>query len=98
MWSWWDCIQWWDGASRVGSWDGSMQWLMFLPMLWPLVIIGAIVLIVMLLMRSGRTETARMWRTDGRRQTPFEILSERFARGEIDRQEFEERRGLLSES
>ena len=91
MWSWWDCMQWWAS----GAWDdGSLSWLMILPMLWPLVIlIGAIVLTVILLMRSGRTETS--WRADGRRQTPFEILS--FARGEIDRQEFEERKGLLSQ-
>ena len=93
MWSWWDCMQWWN---NVG--DGSMPWLMFLPMLWPLVMIGVIVLVVMLLFGSGRTEIARTWRADDRRQTPFEILSERFARGEIDRRDFEERRGLLAQS
>ena len=52
--------------------------------------------LVMLLLR-GRTETPPTWRRDASRQTPFEILSERFARGEIDRHEYEERKGLLSQ-
>jgi putative membrane protein len=93
MWSWWDCMQWWNSAS-----DGSVPWPMLLPMmLWPIVVIGGIVALVVLLMRGGRTETPPSWRPDDRRQTPFDILSERFARGEIDRQEYEERRGLLSQ-
>lgn len=33
---------------------------------------------------------------DGGHRTPLEILEERFARGEIEREEFEERRRLLS--
>jgi len=91
--SWWDCMQWWTGAS-----DGSVSWAaMFLPMmLWPVVVIGGIVALVVLLLRSGNTAPP-VWR-DGRRQTPFDILSERFARGEIDRHEYEERKGLLSQS
>jgi putative membrane protein len=89
--TWWDCWRWWDSA-----WDGTIPWPMFLPMLWPIVLIGTLVAVAVLIMRSGRTETPS-WRPDVRRQTPFEILSERFARGEIDRQEYEERKGLLSQ-
>jgi putative membrane protein len=74
-----------------------MPWSMFLPMLWPILMIGGIVVLVMLLMRGGRTETPPTWRRDASRQTPFEILGERFARGEIDRHEYEERRELLSQ-
>ncbi len=93
MWSWWDCMQWWNSIG-----DGTVSWLMFLPMmLWPIVVIGGIVALAMLLIRSGTRETQRNSRTDSRRQSPFEILSERFARGEIDRHEYEERRGLLSQ-
>lgn len=69
---------------------------MFLPMLWPIVIIGGTVLLVMLLVRGAKTDTPPSGRRDSSRQTPFEILSERFARGEIDRHEYEERKGLLS--
>jgi putative membrane protein len=71
---------------------------MFLPMLWPIVMIGGIVVLVMILMRGGRTETPPTWRRDAGRQTPFEILGERFARGEIDRHEYEERKELLSQA
>jgi putative membrane protein len=66
-------------------------------MLWPIVMIGGIVVLVMILMRGGRTETPPTWRRDAGRQTPFEILGERFARGEIDRHEYEERKELLSQ-
>ena len=83
-------MRWWDSA-----WDSTIPWAMFLPMLWPIVMIGVLAAVVMLIMRSGRTETPGQ-HPDGWRQTPFEILSERFARGEIDRQEYEERKGLLS--
>jgi putative membrane protein len=74
-----------------------MTWPMVLPMLWPIVAIGAIIAVVVLLMRGGKTTAPSTWR-DGGRQTPFEILSERFARGEIDRQEYEERKGFLLRS
>ena len=92
MWSWWDCMQW-----RNSTWDGTMPWPMFLPMLWPILMIGGIIVLAMLLLRGGRTETSPTWRRNASRQTPFEILSERFARGEIDQREFEERKGLLSQ-
>jgi len=93
MWSWWDCMQWWNGAS-----DGSVSWLMFLPMMvWPILVIGGIVALALLLFRSRRTETPPAWRRDSSRQTSFDILRERFARGEIDRQEYEDRKGLLSQ-
>jgi putative membrane protein len=93
MWSWWDCVQWWNAVS-----DGSAPWLMFLPMmLWPIVVIGGIVTLVILVSRGARTERRSTWRRDAGRQTAFDILRERFARGEIDQREFEERKGLLSQ-
>jgi putative membrane protein len=85
-------MQWWNSA-----WDSATPWPMFLPMLGPIVMIGGVIVLVMLLLRSGRTETPLPWRRDTGRRTPFEILSERFARGEIDRREYEERKGFLSQ-
>ena len=93
MWSWWDCMQWWNAVS-----DNTVPWPMFLPMtLWPIVVIGGAVALFVLLLRGGRTETPSTWRRDAGRQTAFDILRERFARGEIDQREFEERKGLLSQ-
>jgi putative membrane protein len=86
-------MQWWNSA-----WDSMMPWPMFLPMRWPIVMIGGLVGLVMLLTRGGRTETPPTWRRDASRRTPFEILGKRFARGEIDRHEYEERKELLSQS
>ena len=92
MWSWWDCMHWWESSS---AWDGTGSWLMFLPMmLWPIVVIGGIVLLVVLLVRGGRSE--QPWQRSTGGYTSFDILRERFARGEIDRQEYEDRKGMLS--
>jgi putative membrane protein len=72
---------------------------MFLPMmLWPIIVIGGIVALIILLLRSKRTEMSPTWRRGYSHLTPFEILRERFARGEIDQQEYEKRKGLLSQS
>ena len=71
-----------------------MPWLMFLPMLWPIVVIGAIIFVVMLLIRDGRAPAGRRGSTG---LTPFDILRERFVRGEIDQAEFEEKRRVISQ-
>jgi hypothetical protein len=63
-------------------------------MLWPIMMIGSIIVLEMLLLRGGRIETPAIWRRDASRQTPF---SERFARDEIDGHEYKERKGLLSQ-
>jgi hypothetical protein len=68
MWSWWDCAQWWNGVG-----DGTVPWLMFLPMmLWPIVVIGSILTLVVLLMRGAKTDARPTW-PDARRQTAFDI-------------------------
>ena len=74
---------------RYHMWDGG--WWMFLGPLWMIIFIAAIVAIVVVLVRwlggTGQTQPPG--------KTPMEILRERFARGEIDKEEFEERRRLL---
>ena len=70
-----------------------MPWLMFLSMLWPIVVIGAIIFVVILLPRD-RSKPAE--RRDPTGLRPFEILRERFARGEIDQPEYEERLRVIS--
>ncbi|MBL27263.1 MAG: hypothetical protein CMM50_06915 [Rhodospirillaceae bacterium] len=56
---------------------------------------GALILVIVLLVRwlgEGRSPFG-----GPRRKSAIDILEERFARGEIDQEEFEERRRLLSE-
>ncbi len=57
-----------------------------------LLFIALIVVGVVLLMRSPRERREEQ----GRGSRAVEILDERFARGEIDAEEYEERRRLLS--
>ena len=58
---------------------------------------GGIVLLIVLLVRwlAGGSASSHA-SSPASRQTPLEILQERFAKGEIDKEEFEERRKLLS--
>jgi len=69
----------------MGSWWGGLLWVVFLA----LIVVGAIVLI------------RALWGSDsgerrGGRDPALGVLEERFARGEIDRDEFEERRRTLT--
>ena len=76
-------------------WDGAWHgWF-----LGPLFMIGFLVLaamMVLLLVRwlgGGPGHSAH----SGRRDTSIDILKERFAKGEIDKEEFEERRRILED-
>lgn len=79
-------------------WDGSGWW-MFLGPLWMIVVLGVLIAGVVLLVRwlggpgSGATLGGGHGHATGNRA--LDILKERFAKGEIDKAEFEERRKLL---
>lgn len=67
-------------AMGIGGW-----WMMFIPaVFWAAVIIGGIVLVRRLWGGSSLAE--------GSGSSALRILEERFAKGEIDRDEFKERR------
>lgn len=75
---------------------GDGGWMMGAPMiLWSLLLVGLVVAGVWLLWRaiSGRSERPSV--RSG--STARAILEERFARGEIDQDEFEQRRRALEE-
>ena len=55
---------------------------------------GAIILLVVLAVR-WMTMGDTVGRSEARRPTPLDILQERFARGDIDKDEYEERRRTL---
>ncbi len=83
-----------QGDSSYGPhmWGGG-GWMYFGPLMM-IVVVAAIVVVVVLMVRwLGGTGHAHS--PPGR--TPLDIRKERFARGEIDKEEFEERRRVLGE-
>lgn len=76
-------------------WNGG-GWMFFGP-LTMIVFIAAIVVVVVLMVRwlGGTGHGVAPHLPSGR--TPLDILQERFARGEIDNEEFEERRRTLGD-
>jgi len=80
MHEWWSD---WGHPGWGGMWFGPLIWLF----LFGLLIVG----VVALLRRSGNLGDVPRSRS----QTPREILDERFAKGEIDKDEYEDRRKTL---
>lgn len=80
----------WQGAEFMGGWGG-----MFLGPLFMILILGFFIYLIVVLVQKmsgeGRSATPR-------EKSAFDILQERFARGEIDADEFEKRRAVLRES
>ena len=84
----------WNGSGRGGmGYDHMLGSGMGIVMIifW-IVLIGGLVLLVSATINVIRTFHKR----DDEMQTPLEILKQRFARGEIDRDEYEENRRHLS--
>ena len=76
-----------------GWWDNSAPWygMIFGPVMMIAFIAITVVIIAWVLHALGLG-----WRTEGRdTNTPLDTLKHRFARGEIDRTEYEERKKIL---
>jgi putative membrane protein len=82
-------MMWWDGGG-YGMFFGPLFIILTL-----VVVIGAIVVLVQWLGAPRQWMQPPQHLPPGR--TPLDILKERFARGEIDSQEFEERRRVLGD-
>jgi len=74
-----------------GMWGGGAGFLGMVPMilLWLLVIVGVFVLVRMLVGRPS-------WREDDSDERALRILKERYARGEIRSEEFEQKKRDLT--
>jgi len=79
------------------GWGGGWYGMIFGP-IFMILVLALVIAVAVLLVRwlGGSSLTAAPHQPQPAR-TPLDILKERFARGEIDKQEFEERRRTLSE-
>jgi putative membrane protein len=64
---------------------------LFMILFWVLVILG-IVALIRWLMRESQADRDQNGRAPPRDKTPLEIVQERYARGEIDREEYEQKK------
>ncbi|MBR2813103.1 MAG: SHOCT domain-containing protein [Reyranella sp.] len=78
-------------------WGGGWYGMIFGPLVMILVLAVIIALAVLLVRWLGGPWPGSAWHQAAPAHTPLDILRERFARGEIDKQEFEERRRVLGE-
>jgi putative membrane protein len=78
------------------AWHPDVGWVYYLfgPLMW-IIFIGVVVVLTFLAIR--RLGSSGLLRFIPPVKTPLDILQERFARNEIDKEEFEERRRLLGE-
>ena len=81
---------WSGGAGMMGGWGGGWFGMIFMAAFWILVIIGLIYFIKWLATSSRSKES---FPAGGGRA--LDILKERYARGEIDLEEFEEKKRAL---
>jgi len=86
-------------AQPSGEFGGHMWgggWGMFFgPLIWILIIVGIVVLVSYVVRgQGGEGVGGTRFLT---RNTPLDILKERYARGEIDKKEFQEKKRVLEE-
>lgn len=86
------------GGGYGHMWGGGYPGMFFGPLIWTLVIAAVVVLVVLLVRRSGcRCHHWKRYRRASGGKAALDILSERFARGEIEAADYQERKRLLEE-
>jgi len=92
-----------SGAERYGygpnmmGWGGGWYGMILGPLFMILVLAAVIAAAVLLVRWLGGPWHATPPRQAGAERAPLDLLKERFARGEIDKEEFEERRRVLAD-
>lgn len=77
------------GPMMYGQYGGGM-WMFFQLLFWILVVVGIVLLIVWLVRQPGRYERGRG------EESALDILKKRYARGEINKEEYERMKKDLS--
>ena len=80
---------WWNGGSGVG-WGGWLLMTLTMVAFWGLLVVAAVAA-----WRAGDRGAGRGGRAPAPPNTPEQVLAERFARGEIDEEEYRRRREVL---
>ncbi len=75
---------WHMGPGMMGGWGGGWFGGIFMIIFWILILVGLVLLIKWLIQSTNRRQSG-----DAGGNRALEILKERYARGEIDRNEFE---------
>ena len=84
-------------GTHMAGWHGGWGGMVLGPLLMILVPMALIVAVLLAARRFWPSSTGQSPAQPTVPQTPLDILKERFARGEIDKEEFEERRRILSD-
>ncbi len=79
------------GPGMMGNWGMGWFGMFFMMVFWVLIIVGLIFLIKWLIQTTNREKTGGQMGSNA-----IEILKERYARGEIDKAEFETKKKDLS--
>ena len=87
------------GNQGYGMWGtGGFGMMIMMIFFWAVIIVGAILVIRYFTAGHGGISAGQGAGTVSRERDPLEILRERYAKGEIDSQEFEERKRVLGGS
>ena len=78
-------------------WNGGGWYGLFIGPILMIIFIGIVVAVVVLLVRWLGGSTSGISSSTASARDPLDILKEGFARGEIDKEEYEERRRVLRE-
>lgn len=79
---------------HMGWWGGGWDGMFFGPLFMLMVVVAVVVAVVLLVRRPGGSWHGTAQATG---RTPLDILKERYARGEIDKADYEERRRVLGD-
>ncbi len=87
----------WGFGPHMGWWSGGWWGMIFGPLFMILMLAGVVAVVLLLARRLAGTSHGGAENQGPPRQTALDILKERYARGEINKDEFEERRGVLGD-
>lgn len=78
------------GGMMQGTGFGAGYGMYFGMIFWILILVGIVALVVWAVQKSGKAEIV------AKEETALDILKKRYARGEIDKAEYEEKKNVVS--